>query len=245
MNKLLSFLTILLVLQSCISNKKPALHLNTDTLKIRQIAKNVFVHISYLQTDTYGKVACNGMVYFNGNEAIVFDTPTDDAVSHQLISWITKERQKTIKAIVVTHFHEDCLGGLNAFHKSNIASYSNLATIKLARQDSIVTLPQQGFENEMDILIGQQQVLVKYFGEGHTQDNVVGYLPQEKVLFGGCLLKALNASKGYLGDANTNTWSKTVRHIKKEWPNIEHVIPGHGECGNADLLDYTISLFEK
>jgi hypothetical protein len=40
--------------------------------------------------------------------------------------------------------------------------------------------------------------LTKFFGEGHTKDNVVAYFLSEKILFGGCLLKELEASKGYL-----------------------------------------------
>lgn len=243
MNKSLLLFSLLIVFQNCTSNKKPNYHRNTDSLKIYEITKNVFVHVSYLQTDDYGKVACNGMVYFNENEAIVFDTPTNDLVSNQLINWITKEKAKEIKAIVVTHFHEDCLGGLNAFHEHGTQSYGSHKTIKLATQANATSLPQNGFEDKLNIGIGQEAVLIKHFGEGHTQDNVVGYLSKEKVLFGGCLIKSLNASKGYLDDANTDAWSITVKHLKAELPNIKHVIPGHGNCGDVSLLDYTIELF--
>jgi metallo-beta-lactamase class B len=45
------------------------------------------------------------------------------------------------------------------------------------------------------------KITAKFFGEGHTKDNVVGYFPSENVMFGGCLVKELNASKGYLGFA--------------------------------------------
>jgi len=34
----------------------------------------------------------------------------------------------------------------------------------------------------------------------------VGYFPKENIIFGGCLIKAIDASKGYLGDANTADW---------------------------------------
>jgi metallo-beta-lactamase class B len=54
----------------------------------------------------------------------------------------------------------------------------------------------------------------------------------------------LNASKGYLGDANTADWSNTVEKIKKEYPNLKIVVPGHGEFGDQKLLDYTIKLFK-
>jgi metallo-beta-lactamase class B len=91
--------------------------------------------------------------------------------------------------------------------------------------------------------LGSEHVVVKFPGEGHTKDNVVGYFPVDRVMFGGCLVKELNASKGYLGDANLETWSATVEKVKKEFPEVSIVIPGHGEHGSKDLLDYTIRLF--
>ena len=63
-------------------------------------------------------------------------------------------------------------------------------------------------------------------------------------MFGGCLIKELDASKGYLGDASVADWSSTVERVKKEYPNVKIVVPGHGEYGNNKLLDYTINLFK-
>jgi len=73
------------------------------------------------------------------------------------------------------------------------------------------------------------------------------------VLFGGCLIKELDASKGYLGDAskgylgdaNVKAWSNTVTKIKKAYPKLQIVVPGHGAIGNQALLDYTIKLFNQ
>lgn len=203
------------------------------------------MHISYLETNDFGKVACNGMIFFDKKEAIVFDTPVDDQASKKLIDWIEKEQKKQIKAVIVTHFHNDCLGGLKEFHDSDIKSYANKKTIDLVTQNEETVLPQNSFEDQMELQIGQQAVLVKFFGEGHTKDNVVGYVPSKNTMFGGCLLKTLNAGKGYLGDANVAEWSNTVKKIKEEIPNLDIIVPGHGKSGGAELLDYTIQLFEE
>ena len=97
------------------------------------LTEGVSVHISYLDSEQFGFVPCNGMVYVRGEEAIVFDTPTDNAGSEKLIRWIEKRWEKRIKAVVINHFHEDCLGGLAAFHAHGIPSYANRLTIELAR----------------------------------------------------------------------------------------------------------------
>jgi len=57
----------------------------SENLSINKISDHVYQHISYLNTESFGKVACNGMVVINGQEALMFDTPSDDASSQELI----------------------------------------------------------------------------------------------------------------------------------------------------------------
>lgn len=241
MKYLLQILIIALVFNSCKPNKQVYENYKSEVLKIERISGNVFQHISYLETKSLGTVPCNGIIYINGNEAIVFDTPTNEKASSELINWIG---EKDIKAVVVTHFHIDCLGGLNEFHSNGVKSFATNQTIRLAKEDKRETLPQKGFDKEHKFRIGNDDVLTKYFGQGHTKDNIVGYISSEKVLFGGCLIKSLNAPKGNLADANTENWSKTVEKIKSEFTEIKNVIPGHGKSGGTELLDYTINQFK-
>ncbi len=233
---------LILVLFSCKEDAESAANYETSNLKIEELTDNVFVHTSYLFLPEYGKVGCNGMIYIHNNEALIFDTPTTDSVSIELINWIEKELECNVIGVLATHFHNDCLGGLKAFNDKGIKSYGNNLTIQLAETDSL-EVPLLGFDNEFVIPIGDDYVNVTHFGEGHTKDNVVVYVATENVLFGGCLIKKIDASKGYLGDANVDEWSNTVTKIKAEYPNLKWVVPGHGKPGNTDLLDYTIKLF--
>lgn len=216
----------------------------SPTLLITPLTENSFVHTSYKHTNDFGKVPCNGLLVRDGNEIVVFDTPTNDSGATELIRWVQDSLGCRIRAVVPTHFHDDCLGGLNAFHIEGIPSYANARTIELARENKL-PIPQNAFTDSLVLAVGKQQVQVRFFGEGHTRDNVVGYFPRERVLFGGCLLKELDASKGYLGDANTADWPATVEKIKAFWPDMRWVVPGHGAYGNPRLLDYTIRLFRS
>jgi metallo-beta-lactamase class B len=215
----------------------------TKTLIITQISENAFQHVSFKQTNDFGYVPCNGLVVRNSNEAIVFDTPTNDQSAEELIKWIEGKLHCKINAVIPTHFHDDCLGGLKAFHDHNIPSYGNTKTIELATENKYAA-PQKGFSNMVTLKMGETNITAKFFGEGHTKDNVVGYFPSEEIMFGGCLLKEIDASKGYLGDANVAEWSNTVERVKKEYPNVKVVVPGHGKFGDSKLLDYTIELFK-
>ncbi len=213
-----------------------------DLLVFEPIKKNIYTHISYLQTETWGKVACNGMVYIHKNKAYVFDTPTDKKGSELLLK-ILEDHKINVEGVVINHFHKDCLGGLEVFHQKGIKSFASIKTIEAAKKDS-VEIPQIGFDSILKIKIGKREMVNAYIGEAHTKDNIVSYLPKEKVLFGGCMVKEVTADKGFLGDANQKTWSNTVRNIKTTFPEIKHVVPGHGKVGGTELLDYTIGLFE-
>ena len=239
---LLSLLSTVL-LSSCTQEKLNSYSYESKTLKIIKVSERIFKHVSFLPTEDFGNVPCNGMIYINGMEAIVFDTPTNNGASMELIQWVSQVNGKEIKAIVVNHFHNDCLGGLQEFHDKGIESYSSNLTISLAQKDSVV-IPSIGFDKKMDLNIGGEQILTKFFGEGHTKDNVVSYIPSEKTLFGGCLIKEINAGKGYLGHANIEEWTSTVSKVKAAFPDLEVIVPGHGKHGGLELLDYTMELFK-
>lgn len=217
----------------------------SEHLIVRQLSDHVLQHISFLKTDEYGKVPCNGMIVVKENEAIVFDTPTNVESSVELVRYLTETMGYDVKAVVATHFHLDCVAGLDEFHAHQIPSYASNRTIELLKaHDPEAVLPQQGFEGVLELDVNGDLVTTTFFGEGHTPDNVVGYYPAEKAVFGGCLIKEVGAGEGNLADANVPAWPQTIENIKKAYPDAEIVIPGHGEIGGTELLDYTIQLFE-
>lgn len=238
---------ISLTILNCSSQKqievKPKEVYKSNDLIVTQITENSYVHISFIQTNDFGNVPCNGLIVTNNNEAIIFDTPTNEKNSEELINWIKEKLNCKINAIIPGHFHDDCLGGLKAFDKNNIPSYANITTVELAKANNL-NVPQNSFLDSLNLIVGDEIVIAKFLGEGHSRDNIVGYFPSENVMFGGCLIKEIGASKGYLGDANVADWSATVEKVKKEYPNVKIVVPGHGEYEDKKLLDYTINLFK-
>ncbi|MEN9549210.1 MAG: subclass metallo-beta-lactamase [Bacteroidota bacterium] len=212
-------------------------------LTITQIAEHSYLHTSYLQTNDFGYVPCNGLLVKSQNEAIIFDTPTNDSAAQELITFIQENLKCKINAVIPTHFHDDCLGGLSAFTNHHLPSFANTKTIELATAKN-TAVPQNGFTDSIILKVGSQPIVARHFGEGHTKDNVVGYFPLDNILFGGCLIKELKASKGYLGDANVAAWSATVEKVKQAYPQVKIVVPGHGQPGGSTLLDYTIKLFQ-
>ena len=80
-------------------------------------------------------------------------------------------------------------------------------------------------------------------GGGHTVDNIVAWIPAKKILFAGCLVKALNAKNiGNTEDADLVAYPITLKKVKEKYPDAKIVVPGHGRPGELDLIDHTIRL---
>ena len=216
----------------------------TDDLEIIQLSKNAYLHVSWVTRAPYGRFSDNGLIYINNGEAAIMDTPIDDTLGNLLLDWFEKTFPGVkIKAVIATHFHDDCLGALRSFHQRGITSYANYMTNELL-PDSVVK-PQKTFQSMQVLRVGKENIINHYLGEAHSKDNIVTYIPSEKILFGGCMIKEIDAGPGYLGAANVKQWSATVRKVKAAYPQAKIVIPGHGNHGGAALLDYTVKMFEK
>lgn len=235
-------LIVLFNMHSVCRAQNPIPVYDSDNLKILQLTPRTFIHISNLYTEQYGKVGCNGLVVIDEMQAIVLDTPTNDTASLELINWIEETNSCQIHAVVPMHFHQDCIGGIGAFHKKGIPSYANEMTQDIVKQSGGV-VAQFAIDTTHEFHIGKEKVILVYLGEGHTKDNLVGFFPGENVLFGGCLVKAIGAGKGNLNDANVEEWANTVQKIQSRFGSATVIVPGHGPAGGTALLDYTIQLF--
>jgi len=213
------------------------------TLKIEKLTDNVYQHISYQEIAPYGKVAASGLVVIKGNNAHIIDTPWSISDSQQLINWIN-EQNFTLKTAVITHFHQDASAGLPLLNSLSIKSYATPLTNQLLRSkgreitsDEITTDTFQHTENTIEIF---------YPGAGHSRDNIVIWLPNEKILFAGCFIKSLNSKHlGNISDASITEWPNSINNILAKYPDIKMVIPGHGQPGDSNLLFHTQKLISK
>lgn len=235
-------LAVLLTTTSCWDNSKYAPKPYLRPLEIVKLSDQDYLHISYLKDDKGGYIPCNGFIRKEGDEVFVFDTPLNDSISEQLITYIQEDLKASIKGVMVSHSHIDGAGGVNAFAKANIPTYGSTKTAAILAKDSVYL--SNTFAVKDSVALGESEVVMNYFGPGHTDDNVVGYIKGPEILIGGCLIKPLEGTRGNLADANLAEWAKTVATAKYVYPNVKQVIPGHGGRGDAALLDYTIEMFQ-
>lgn len=94
--------------------------------------------------------------------------------------------------------------------------------------------------------IASQPVELYFPGPGHSLDNIVVYFNRKQLLFGGCLIKALNAQRlGNVDDGDVAAWPLSVRNVIQRYPAVKTVIPGHGAPGGRSLLLHTVALVDS
>lgn len=146
--------------------------------------------------------------------------------------------------VIVCHYHADNLGGLNWVNQNGMESYSIKRTQEICVQKEL-PVPKHTLSNFDRFDYNEIPIEIFFPGEGHTVDSICVYLPNERILFGGCSVKALNNSTlGNTADANLLEWPHTLRTMKERFAAAETVIPGHGLEGDLSLIDHTLSLFK-
>lgn len=234
------FCAWILVLSFCLY--LPAKPVLAQEVQVQRIAPQVYVHISF---GMFGgtKVPANGLLVNTSDGVVMIDTAWDDEQTDLLLVWIKENLNRPVKMCVVTHAHDDRLGGIKTLQKNSIPVYSTAQTAQLAQEnkagkpDAVLTLGP--------LRVGQQQLEVYYPGAGHAPDNIVVYLPKERLLFGGCFVKDASATNlGNLADADVGNWAGAVEKVEKKFPKVKTVVPGHGALGDCQLLQHTKALVQ-
>tara|TARA_R110002073_G_scaffold108271_1_gene243173 strand:+ start:680 stop:1399 length:720 start_codon:yes stop_codon:yes gene_type:complete len=214
----------------------------STSLEIKQIDEYLFVHTSYKEVEGYGVVNSNGLIVLDGIQAFLIDTPWSTSDTEKLLAWLDGQGYELL-ASISTHSHEDRTAGIDLLNARLIPTYTSKLTNELLLHDGRPTATNTF--DQIDFSLGNGRIEVFYPGPGHTVDNLVVWLPEENILFGGCLVRSLEwSSLGYIGEASLNTWADSIRKIVNKYPDITSIVPGHGEIGNTQILDHTIRLAE-
>ena len=212
-------------------------------LEIENIYKDVYLHKSYQRIEEFGLVSSNGLVVIDNKKAFIIDTPWSAKDTRALLDWI-KEQDYDPVGSISTHSHEDRTAGIKSLNSQSIPTYASNLTNEILKQEN-KELAKNTFANpEAFLFDGNLEAF--YPGGGHTIDNIVVWLPDSKILFGGCLVRSLQAKNlGYTGEAVVNEWSNSAGKVLSRYSESEMVVPGHGKIGDISLLEHTVKLAER
>lgn len=217
----------------CQTDNSKAIKVSAD-LTLTKLTDKTYIHTC---------ANSNGLVFINGDSALIVSTPDSDIETQNLIDWVINEKQASIVGYVIDRWHPDAMEGIDVVHKNGITTWAYNLTRQIAKEKGL-PVPQIGFGPKTEMHVGNEKVICHYLGEAHTKDGIVVWIPGEKILFGGNEIRNLNGWVGNVGDASLEKWSVTAERVKQEYGSAKIVVPGHGRHGGPELIDYTIKLYE-
>jgi metallo-beta-lactamase class B len=216
-----------------------------DDVFIEKIDDGVWRHVSIKTLPNLGPVPSNGGIVQFGTDILLIDSAWNDAQTKLILDWIQKELRAKPSVAIITHAHEDRLGGIHEIHSRGVRTLSARLTAELAKQQGL-EIPQQTFDEKRTLSLGGREIQVQYPGPGHTRDNIVVWIPDKKILFGGCLIKDAQAKNlGNTKEADLAQWPRTVEKVSQEFKQARIVVPGHGDPSGIEAMTRTLELLSS
>lgn len=214
-------------------------------LTIHPLVEGVWRHVTTAILDGGRPIPANGLIVTSDSEAILIDTGWNATQTAALLDWIENDLRRKPIGVVATHFHADCMGGLEVALDRGLKTWGWSGTTSLAESEKLKG-PETTFEDRLTVEVGDLGIELFYPGAGHATDNIVAWVPERRLLFGGCLIKSAEADHiGYTGNADLASWPRAVDAVRARYPEVRVIVPGHGVPGSAELYDNTLRIIQE
>lgn len=216
--------------------------INPD-FSVEKLTDHVYMYTTWSQIGEWGRVGSNGMIVVDGGKAFMCDTPMEEGQTGEVVAFIRDSLSAELVSFVPGHWHGDCVGGMAYLQEQGVETYAHEMTNDILRSKSRPAA-KHGFRKRLNLTLNSIPIECFYLGGGHSTDNIVVWLPGEKILFGGCLVKdCASVNLGNTEDAAPVVeWRRTIQAVGKKFREARTIIPGHGTPGDAKLLEHTESL---
>lgn len=184
---------------------------------------------------------------------VVVDALGSPRLAERLTAAIRKITPLPITHVVVTHYHADHIYGLQHFktlgaqivaHRSALAYIqSDTARLRLeaSRSDLAPWINEKTRIVEADLWVdgptsfkvGGVVFEVDHVGPSHTPEDLVVYVPSERVLFAGDLF--FNGRLPFVGMADSSQWIRSLERVLAF--DTAAVVPGHGTASTEPRKD--------
>jgi len=211
---------------------------------LKQLSENVWLHVT-LSDSASGSTPANGLIVRAGGQCVLVDTGWNNQQATLLLQWADRVLSEPVRLAIVTHSHADRSGGLEAVEANGVRV--------LMLDSTAVRLPEQALAGQIETFHDFRRLDLpgaglEVFapGPGHAPDNIVVWLPETKLLFGGCLVKSVDAKTlGIIADADLARWPTSLRRVIDLYGGASIIVPGHGDPGGRELLAHTLQLLKK
>ena len=222
--------------------------LSEDSVQLRPI--QVAPHTYFVQgfpemgSSTNQNFISNAGFVVTPKGVVVVDALGSPILAKKLIQEIARITPQKVVAVIVTHYHADHIYGLQEFKKIGAKIYAqgegrNYLSSDTAKQRLIASridfapwvnantqlvAADVWIDQRTKLTIGGIEFLVSRVGPAHAPEDLMVYIPSEKVLFVGDLV--FRGRIPFVGNADSKGWLVALDEIEKLKPKI--IVPGHG-----------------
>jgi len=216
----------------------------SEDMQLIQLSEHFYLHLTYTTAD-FGRFSSNGLLVIKNGKALLIDSPTTNEETEKMALYLKDSLKVSLTNFIGCHYHYDCVGGMEYLKGQKVHTLLNELTNEKCKELNL-PLSEHTFQYEHQFTFEGIEVDCRFLGGGHTFDNIVVYFPTQKILFGGCLVKNTSSrNMGNVADAVPEEWASTVKKVMDSFPEVEMVIPGHGQSGGKELLTFTIELANR
>lgn len=188
---------------------------------------------------------------------VVIDALGSPQLAKDLLAQIARITPLPVTHVIVTHYHADHVYGLQEFKRvgATIVAHrggmdylnSDTAAARLAASrvelapwidaDTHLVPADRWIDGPTDLVVGGVRLEIIPVGPAHTPEDVVIWLPSEKVLFAGDIV--FRGRIPYVGQADSRHWIAALDTLLKLDPAV--LVPGHGALSTAPREDLQLT----
>jgi len=188
---------------------------------------------------------------------VVIDALGSPELARRLLVEISKVTQKPIHTVLLTHYHADHIYGLQVFKDlgARVVAHgaareyltSDTARLRLesSRQElwpwvdekTRLVPADEWLTGPKMLTIGGVRFDIQPVGPSHTAEDLVVYLPKQKVLFAGDLV--FRNRIPFVGQADSRHWIEAMQSLLNF--DTRWVVPGHGPISNDPKVDMILT----
>ena len=198
---------------------------------------------------------------------VVIDALGSPQLARELLAEIARVTPQPVTHVIVTHYHADHIYGLQEFRKRGVRVLAHRAALEYLNSDTAASrlqasraelapwidadtqlvTPDQWLDGPTELVLGGVRIQVQPVGPAHTPEDLVVFLPGERVLFAGDMV--FRGRVPFVGQADSRQWIAALDLLLKMNPEV--VVPGHGALSTSareDMQltrDYLVYLREK
>lgn len=188
---------------------------------------------------------------------VVIDALGSPALAQRLLAEIRRHTAQPVTHVILTHYHADHIYGLQTFKAAGAKivahqgarDYLQSDTARLRLQASRselapwideqtqLTPADEWLAGDTELTVGGTRFVIRSVGPSHTPEDLVVYLPQEKVLFAGDLV--FRGRIPFVGQANSRQWIKALDALLAYEATV--MVPGHGPVSQQAREDMALT----